>query len=158
MGRNEHMWGDVEQRDRDQGASWQDYSLAPHGSFTPPRLQAIRTSESSHNSHAYDGVFDPGATQPLPNLTIAELRFSAETVRRRAAAFAEQARSSGMTHSMRLWKAGYEEAFLSLVRETLAAPRGASYELLSWRKDGEHYLVSVTFDDAGDASISHAYH
>jgi hypothetical protein len=102
---------------------------SPSGAITPPRLRAI----------------DPTTTQRPPRLTVADLRIPAELVRARAALHTRYARARGLQHSMRLWRAGYREALLSLARESVGASEDAPCEAFFWEQHGGEYHVSVTF-------------
>ena len=131
------------------------YPMITHGAFSPPHLYAM-TDTATDDPRGAD-AYDPAATQPLPSLALIQLRFPAELVQHRANAYAQQARLRGATHSLRLWKASYEETLAALVwasgavaaRQAGASPQKQQrWELLSWQRDGDWYLVSATFKDA----------
>jgi hypothetical protein len=111
----------------------------PSGAVTPPRLRAVDTT----------------ATQRLPCLTVADLRIPAELVRARAALYTRYARARGLQHSMRLWRAGYREALLSLARESVGAAEDAPCEAFFWEQHGDEYHVSVTFGQPAQSVVLH---
>lgn len=103
----------------------------PHMSrpLTPPRLHAV----------------DPAATQAVSRLTIADLRLPAELVRARATQYTTFARAQGAQHSMRLWRSGYQQAILSLVREAAGVADNAPCLAFFWQQQSHAFMVSATF-------------
>jgi hypothetical protein len=101
---------------------------SPSGAITPPRLRAI----------------DPTTTQRPPRLR-SPICASPPSWSARAALYTRYARASGLQHSMRLWRAGYREALLSLARESVGASEDAPCEAFFWEQHGGEYHVSVTF-------------
>ncbi len=69
----------------------------------------------------------------------------AGTVRRRASEFADFARRQGTLHSMKLWRACYQQAVQSLAREAEHVTATATCEALFWEQKGGEYWISVTF-------------
>lgn len=105
------------------------YATAAHGSFTPPRLEAVAPS---------------GASRPTPRLTIADLRLPVELVRERADRYARAARERGAQHSLRIWRVAFEQALVALACEATHAPAGATCEALFWQQEGDEYHISIT--------------
>ena len=107
---------------------WQTHPYMPR-SFAPPRLHAI----------------DSATTQPVPRLTIADLRLPVDLVRARASRFTAAARAQGAPHSMRLWRVGYQQAMLALARESVGVAETVPCIAFFWQQQGREYLVSATF-------------
>src|SRR5438309_1369110 len=128
------MYAEIEHTDRltpnttATSGAWQTHPTMPRP-FTPPRLHAV----------------DPAATQAVPRLTIADLRLPADLVRARATQYTAFARAHGAPHSMRLWRVGYQQAMLSLARESAGVAEDAPCLAFFWQQQGREYMVSVTF-------------
>lgn len=104
------------------------YATVARGSFTPPRLEAVVASSASLT----------------PRLTIADLRLPVELVRERADRLARAARERGAPHSLRIWRAAFEQALVALSCEATHAPAGATCEALFWQQEGDGYHLSIT--------------
>lgn len=129
------MYAEIEYTDHNLGSTTaatpgmrQTYPNMPR-SFAPPRLHAV----------------DPAATQPVPRLTIADLRLPADLVRARATQYTAFARAQGAPHSMRLWRVGYQQAMQSLARESVGVTEDAPCLAFFWQQQGREYMVSATF-------------
>ncbi|MGZ3666086.1 MAG: hypothetical protein ACXVDA_16575 [Ktedonobacterales bacterium] len=127
------MYAEIEHTDRltpntATSGAWQTHPNMPRP-FTPPRLHAV----------------DPAATQAVPRLTIADLRLPADLVRARATQYTAFARAQGTPHSMRLWRVGYQQAMLSLARESAGVAKDAPCLAFFWQQQGREYMVSATF-------------
>src|SRR5207248_8653528 len=70
-----------------------DHPLLSRGHITPPRLMPAATAPSAPS-----------------RLIVSDLRLPVEVVRRRAGDIADYARKHGTPHSMKLWRACYQQA------------------------------------------------
>jgi hypothetical protein len=102
-----------------------DRPFFSRGHITPPRLL-------------------PAANAPS-RLIVSDLRVPVEVVRRRAGDFADYARRHGTLHSMKLWRACYQQALQSLAREAGHVAAAATCEALFWEQKGGEYWISATF-------------
>lgn len=88
---------------------------------------------------------DPGATQAVPDVTVANLRLPEAQVHERATALAERSRALGASHTLRIWREAHEEALLELAREASGVGVGGKCEALFWDRGEGTYHVSATF-------------
>jgi hypothetical protein len=102
-----------------------DRQRLSRGHITPPRLL-------------------PAANVPS-HLIVSDLRLPVEVVRRRASDYANDARRRGALHSMKLWRACYQQAVQSLAREAAHVAPVATCEALFWEQKGGEYWISATF-------------
>lgn len=119
----------VTSHDAAASGAWERYSTISRANLTPPRLLAVA----------------PDPSRSMPHLVVADLRLPSELVRRRATEYANNARSCGAKHSMKLWRAGYEQAILTLARSSANVVDSAHCEALFWEQRGGEYWVSATF-------------
>lgn len=124
----EHADYSSEQTTAPTSGAWQTYPNMSR-SFAPPRLHAV----------------DSAATQVVPRLTIADLRLPIDLVRARATHYTALARAQGQPHSMRLWRIGYQQAMLSLARESVGVAEHVPCIAFFWQQQGREYMVSATF-------------
>lgn len=137
------MYAEIEHTEHHFGQStattsggWQTHPNMPR-SFAPPRLQAV----------------DSAATQPVPRLTIADLRLPADLVRARATQYTAFARNQGAPHSMRLWRNGYQQAMQSLARESVGVAENVPCVAFFWQQQGREYMVSATFGHTSSSRL-----
>lgn len=130
------MYGEIEMNDQafaphDAAASgvWDSYASISRAAPTPPRLLAVEADPS----------------RSVPRLVVADLRLPSELVRRRATEYAKYARACGAKHSMKLWRAGYEQAIQTLARESAHIASPARCEAIFWEQRGGEFWVSATF-------------
>jgi hypothetical protein len=119
---------------------------APRRYNTPPPADI---QESVDRRRLSRGHITPPRLLPAANapayLIVSDLRLPVEVVRRRASDYANDARRHGALHSMKLWRACYQQAVQALAREAAHVAAAATCEALFWEQKGGEYWISATF-------------